>query len=261
MSPSRHALRGRGIVVTRPAPQSAVLARLIEAAGGRVLLYPMIEIVPVAGAALDSLVDTLERFDLAIFISRNAVEQGLARVAQRRTWPAGLAVAAVGNGTRTALEARGFVDVLAPLDAGGSESLLALLMPPVLDVRGKRVAIFRGVGGRELLERGLRERGAAVECIECYRRKAPDTDLRPLMEEWSRGRMHAIAVSSGAALANLAGLLGDPGRELLAATPVFVPHPRVVEEARARGVAQAVVAGPADADVIRALVAYFSRAG
>ena len=37
-------LAGRGIVVTRPRDQAAGLAALIEAAGGRALLYPAIEI-------------------------------------------------------------------------------------------------------------------------------------------------------------------------------------------------------------------------
>lgn len=261
MSSPRQALRGRGVVVTRPAQQAAALARLIEDAGGQALLYPMIEIEPAAGATLDALIHVLERFDLAIFISRNAVEQGLASVAQRRDWPAGLAVAAVGGGTRDALEARGFTNVIAPQGPGGSESLLVLLAPPVMDVRGKRIAIFRGTGGRELLERSLRERGAVVEYAECYRRKAPQTDVRPLIDAWSCGRVHAVAVSSGEALANFAGLLGGSGRAQLSATPLFVPHSRVAEDARALGVAEAIVAGPVDEDMVRAMVAYFCRAG
>ena len=189
MKSSSQALRGRGVIVTRPARQAAGLARLIEALGGLALLYPMIEIEPETGAGLDSVIDTLERFDLAIFISRNAVEQGVARVAQRRDWPAGLAVAAIGSGTRMALEAHGFSNVVAPRGQGGSESLLALLVPPLMDVSGKRVVIFRGAGGRQLLELTLRERGAAVVYAECYSRKAPQTDVRQAIDAWSHGRV------------------------------------------------------------------------
>jgi len=240
--------------------QAAGLVQLIEDAGGRALVYPMIEIEPVANAVLDALVDMLERFDLAVFVSRNAVEQGLARVARSRVWPPGIAVAAVGSGTRAALEARGFANVLAPRDSGGSESLLALLTPPVMNVRGKRIAIFRGTGGRELLAHTLRERGAVVEYAECYSRRAPQMDLRPLIDAWSNGRVHAVAISSGEALVNLAALLGDAGGKLLASTPMFVPHPRVADDARARGIGEALLAGPADEDVAGALVAYFCSA-
>jgi len=253
-------LRGRGIVVTRPALQAAGLVRLIEDAGGRALIYPMIEIEPVANAVPDALVETLERFDLAVFVSRNAVEQGLARVARSRVWPSNVAVAAVGSGTRAELEARGFTNVLAPGDSGGSESLLALLTPPVMNVRGKRIAIFRGIGGRELLAHTLRQRGAVVEYAECYRRKVPHVDLRPLIEAWSNGHVHAVAISSGEALVNLAALLGAAGGNLLASTPLFVPHPRVADEARAQGIGEPLLAGPADEDVADAMVAYFCGA-
>lgn len=261
MSPAQQALRGRGIVITRPAQQAAALARLVEQAGGRALLYPMIEIEPVNSAGLDALIDSLEKFDLAIFISRNAVEQGLARVARRRDWPGTLAVAAVGGGTRAALESRGFRSVLSPPGTGGSESLLALLEPPVMNVSGRKIVIFRGSGGRELLQSTLRERGACVAYAECYLRSSPQTDVRPLVAAWARGGVHAIAVSSGEALANFAAKLGAAELALLSATPLFVPHSRVAEAARALNVAETIVAGPADADLVRGLVAYFGRAG
>ena len=56
-------------------------------------------------------------------------------------------------------------------------------------------------------------------------------------------------------LANLAARLGETARTLLVALPVFVPHPRVAEQARALGVADVVVSGAADEDVLAALVA------
>jgi uroporphyrinogen-III synthase len=47
----------------------------------------------------------------------------------------------------------------------------------------------------------------------------------------------------------------DPA--LLKSVPLFVPHPRVAREARARGARQVVVAGPADEEMLARLVAYF----
>ena len=74
-------LAGRGIVVTRPRDQAAGLAALIEAAGGRALLYPAIEIedLPDPAAARNVLRD-LERLDLAIFVSPTAVRKALSLI-------------------------------------------------------------------------------------------------------------------------------------------------------------------------------------
>jgi uroporphyrinogen-III synthase len=60
-------LAGRGIVVTRPREQAAGLARLVEAAGGKALLFPAIEI-----RALDCPL-SLQEYDLAIYVSPAAV--------------------------------------------------------------------------------------------------------------------------------------------------------------------------------------------
>lgn len=257
-SPTRP-LAGRTIVITRPERQIADLAGLIENAGGNALRFPAIEIESVGSPALDSVIDRLVSFDLAIFISRNAVEQGLARVRERRTWPTALAVAAVGEGTRRVLEAQGIANVFSPDGPADSEAVLAHAQ--LRSVAGKRIVIFRGEGGRELLATTLRERGASVEYAECYRRRIPASDPRPLIAQLSRGEVDAIVVSSGEGLANFAALLGEPARALLAAAPLFVPHRRVAEQARALGVADAIVAGVANAALLAALVAYFRRAG
>jgi uroporphyrinogen-III synthase len=252
-------LGARSIVVTRPRSQAETLAALIESAGGRALRYPAIEIEPVDGPALSAVIAALGTFDLAIFISRNAVDQGLARVRAHGAWPAGLAVAAVGAGTRRALESQGMTGVIAPPGPADSEALLGLLPPEM--VAGRRVVVFRGEGGREMIASTLRARDATVEYAECYRRLRPATDMRPLIAEWSRGAVHAVTVSSGEALANLAALLGNDGSGLLAVTPLFVPHARVGEDARVLGIRQVEVAGPADDEMLAALVAYFGRAG
>ena len=70
-------LAGRGIVITRPDRQAAGLAALIDAAGGHALRYATIEIEPLRTARLDALLGRLADYDVLVFISRNAVEQGL----------------------------------------------------------------------------------------------------------------------------------------------------------------------------------------
>ena len=64
----RKPLAGRGIVVTRPAHQAAHLVELITAAGGKPILFPVIEIVAVGDPQpLRALIDRLDQFDIAIF--------------------------------------------------------------------------------------------------------------------------------------------------------------------------------------------------
>ena len=256
MSPT--ALAGRRVVVTRPAGQAAHLAELIRKAGGEPLLFPVLEIFDAGDAPrLNALIERLETFDLAIFISANAVNKALALVRARRVWPVGLRVATVGCGSARELQRHGFAEVLVPAMRFDSEGLLAL--PELQQVAGKRVVIFRGEGGRELLRATLAGRGALVEYAECYRRGRPNTDPAPLLALCAQGGIDAISVTSVEGLRNLHEMLAEPGRECLRNTPLFAPHERITASARALGVRTAVLTGPGDAGLIAGLSAFFAK--
>jgi len=250
-------LQGRRIVVTRPSGQSEGLAALVREAGGEALSIPAIEIRPLEDTApFLELAARLASFDLAIFVSRNAVEGALDLIAKSGlAWPAKLRVATVGQGSRSALQARGFARVIAPSAQSDSEALLAL--PELARVRGWRVVIFRGDAGRALLGAELERRGAEVVYAACYRRVRPSSE--GLARAWAAG-VDAVTVSSGEGLANFLGMLGPQAVARLGRLPVFVPHPRVAEEARRSGVENAVLGGPGNAEMAAALVAYFGAA-
>lgn len=254
-APRAAPLAGKRIVITRPAGQAEQLARLVREAGGEPLLVPAIEIRPLEDPApFHALAQRLEDFELAIFVSRNAVRSALALLAGR-PWPARLKAATVGQGSREELEHFGFANVIAPAAQSDSEALLAL--PALAEVRGRRVVIFRGDAGRQLLGEELERRGATVEYAACYRRVRPAGE--GLAALWARG-VDAVALSSAEGLANLVAMLGDGAIAKLAAVALFVPHQRVAREAARRGLRRAVVAGPRDAEVAAALVAYFGGA-
>lgn len=252
-------LAGKRIVITRPGAQAEALAQLVREAGGEPLCVPAIEILPLADPApFHDLAGRLASFDLAIFVSRNAVRSALALLRARpggMAWPAALKVATVGQGSREELEREGFAGVIAPAARSDSEALLAL--PELAPMRGKRVLIFRGEGGRALLGEELARRGASVEYATCYRRVRPASGK--LSELWARG-VDAVAVSSAEGLANFLDMLGDDAVARLDAVALFVPHARVAQEAAKRGLARAIVAGPRDAQVAAALVAHFGGA-
>ena len=248
-------LAGRRIIVTRPKGQAEALAALIRQEGGEALSIPAIEIRPLADpAAFQVFADRLESFDLAIFVSGNAVRSALALL-RGRPWPAHLKVATVGSASRHALEDSGFSGVIAPAAQPDSEGLLAL--PEMAAVRGKRVAILRGDAGRELLGEELARRGAAVEYVACYRRVRPEAG--ELAHAWDRG-VDAVTISSSEGLANFLDMLGADAVARLARVALFVPHARVAEDAARRGLRAAIVAGPGNAEMAAALVAYFGGA-
>src|SRR5258705_5237138 len=102
----RSPLAGKGIVVTRPAHQAQALVRSIEGAGGRAIRFPVIEIRDVEDLGpFMQLVDRLDEYDFAIFISPNSVERSMKLIsARRRTLPPRLKIATVGGGSARALQ-------------------------------------------------------------------------------------------------------------------------------------------------------------
>lgn len=238
-------LAGRGVVITRPLELAAPFARLLERRGARAIVFPAIEIQPLpAPATLARLAD----YDMAVFVSPSAVRVALAA---QPSWPPRLA-AAVGAGTRRQLELTGAQAIIAPPAGADSEALLAL--PEMQSLRGKRVLIVRGEGGRELLAQSLAAHGALVEHAVCYRRARPAADAAPLVAAWRRGELHALTVFSSEALDNFSAM---GAADLIAALPVFVPHQRIASHARERGAREVVVAAGGDDDVLERLVAYF----
>ena len=249
-------LAGKGVVVTRPAQQAGRLARLIEEAGGKPLLFPAIEIRDASdlGAFLRA-VDRLDDFDLAVFISPNALERALTLIRGRRELPPRLRIAAIGGSSVRALERHGVTGVIAPQGRYDSEALLERSELAT----AHRVVIFRGEGGREHLGDALRARGAEVEYAECYARIRPATDPAPLLQAWSGGGVHAVTATSSEGLRNFAEMIGEQGREGLTRTPVFVPHPRIAEAGRGLRIRTVVVTGAGDEGILEGLQAYFRR--
>ncbi len=244
------------MLVTRPPAQARNLSELIAQAGGTPVAFPALEIrAPANPAALQPTLGQLASFDWLIFISPTAVEQSLAWLGGAAALSAGPRLAAVGKSTRRALARRGIENAIAPEGGGDSEALLD--MAPLQQVNGQRILIVRGEGGREWLAETLRQRGAEVSYAECYRRVRPDVDPTALLQRWTRGGIAAVTVTSSESLDNLYAMLGADGRALLESTPMFALHPRIADEAGARGVKQVVVAGPGDEALLRSLIDWF----
>jgi uroporphyrinogen-III synthase len=237
------------VVVTRPARQAAAFAQKLAALGANAVVFPAIVILPPDDRkALESVHEHLHEYDFAVFVSANAVEYG-APPADR--WPSKLVALAPGPGTIEALASAGITNARMPESTFDSEGLVAL--PELGDLRGRRVVVFRGERGRELLAETLRERGARVDTVACYRRAVPASGAQGLVEALRERRAHVLTFTSSEGLDNLCAVAGDEGRRLLAALPAFVPHPRIAQRAREYGL-RTIVTPAGDAGLIAGLL-------
>lgn len=230
-------------MVTRAAHQSAPLCELVRSHGGHPVVFPALEILPPENLdAAQSQLAQLDRFDIAIFISPNAVNHGLAML-EKRTRLNNLKIAAVGKSTACALEQAGLTVDITPTDRFDSEALLAC--PELYRVKGIKIIIFRGNGGRPLLGDTLQQRGAVVTYAEVYRRSCPAADPAGLLSGWST-TVQVVTATSIDILNNLAILLGSEGAEKLHRTPLLVVSERMRVEAQKLGCQNIILAQRAD---------------
>lgn len=244
-------LSGITVLLTRPAAQSAALASAIMAQGGKVCELPLIEIEPVtdieACETIKSMILNLDHYYAAIFISTNAAKIGMDWI--DKFWPqlpTGLSAYAVGPGTMQVLKEFDWPVFMS--DKGvTSEDLLAL--PGLRQVDGKKIALFRGVGGRELLAETLRARGASVDYLELYHRHTPDYSQDVLADLIRDQHINVIVVSSAQILDVLLHSLHQDISEL-DTIPLIVPSERVRQRALDAGLNIVINAGGADESAV-----------
>lgn len=223
-------LSGLGIAITRPTGQAKKLTQLITSAGGTIITYPLIEIVALDDyTVFEHVITDITGYDWIIFISSNAVQNGMPRILKNKTTSLGipkhLKFAAIGPITAQNLNNFGVDKVLIPEGRFDSESLLSLA--EMQDMQGKKVMIVRGIGGRDVLGNALTSRGALVRFAECYRRINPQTNCDVLAQAYAKQQLHAIVVTSSEAMRHLLDLASET--EWLKHVTLCVNHARVAE--------------------------------
>jgi uroporphyrinogen-III synthase len=258
-APAAGPLQGCGVLVTRPAHQAKDLCQRIEQQGGRAIPFPVLEIkAPDDLRPLEACAAQLDEFDVAIFISANAVERALPPILEQRDWPADVRIAVIGKRSAEALETFGLRADLCPTDRFNSEALLEL--DALQDVAGQNFMIFRGNGGREYLADTLRARGAQVRYVEAYRRARPETDSSELLQAWRSGEIDLVQINSVESLENLFAMLDEEGQALLRETPLLIVSERMIPVVTRLGFTQAplLAANATDEAVLAALLDWHS---
>ena len=123
---------------------------------------------------------------------------------------------------------------------------------------------MRGSDGRELLADTLRERGARVQYLSVYERRATQhapAEVSSLAMRWRAGEVSQVLVMSVQSLTNLLHILPAADHELLRQTRLVTPSKRVIQTASEQlpGISTTLAGGPRTGDVIRALAAAGSR--
>ncbi len=227
-------LAGQVVVNTRPAHQQADLTAMLEAEGATVLPFPAIEIELVADAAARELADRIADFDILLFVSRNAVDGAFALLD-----PAALGVAqrfgVIGAATRAALAERigRRGERLIESEPYNSEALLEA--DALQQVGGRRIAIFRGQAGRNLLGDELARRGATVEYAEVYRRARPRVNDDAFAVLAAGASPTVVVLTSGEGMRNLMAIVDATARTRLCALPWLLISERMRESARELG--------------------------
>jgi uroporphyrinogen-III synthase len=248
------------VVITRPRAQAAGLARAVEALGRTPVLLPLLEISALEDQSeLERVLGRLADYALVAFVSPNAIDAVFTRITQ---WPAGVTLAVLGEGSRTALARHGIdgasAAIVSPPDPARSDSEHLLGALDLAALAGRRVLIVRGDGGRELMADALRAAGALVETVAAYRRQVPrlTPELARSLDSLLAQQNDWIITSSEA----LRGLM-----DLVRALPVsdavakmqqqhlIVPHARIAETARALGLARVTLTGSGDERLLAAL--------
>lgn len=188
------------VIVTRPAAAGDRLHRRLIAGGWEALWCPAFDIGPASDPrAAGAMLQALQRFDLVVFVSPNAVRATMALI--EPPWPAGVAIGAVGDATAAAVRAElalsAETPVIAPAgDAAGSEAFWAAWTDSGRVAR--RVLILRAQHGREWLAERFSAGGAEVEVLPVYTRveHSLDSTARTLLRQAMAEHRSPIAVIS-----------------------------------------------------------------
>ena len=259
--PSTGVLHGLCILNTRPAHQQADLQALLEADGARVLSFPSIEIVTVEPTAFhQNLATKIEQYQIAIFVSRNAVD-GAFEFLGTDSLPQDLKLAVIGEGTYQAL-AKKVVDLDRRLIRSEPYNSEGLLTAEALQrVDGKNILIFRGQQGRTLLSETLGERGAIVDHCEVYRRRAPNYAAAEFPRLCAGSFPSLVLFTSSEGMSNLVGLLDESSRLNLLSCPWLLISERMRESAVNLGHNAVIIIAPkaSDAGIHQAICEWAQR--
>ncbi len=253
MSRARPPLEDTVVLVTRPATRTSALCRRIREAGGRPVVLPALVVTALPP------IKSPRPADYYIFLSAHAVEHGLPHLRAHIPAMNRAVVLAVGPATAAALNAAGIRNVeTPPTGPAGSEGLLATPCLEAGAVQNRRVILICGVGGRMMLAKELRARGAQVERLEVYRREPAQSDIAGAIRAGGGRRPEVAVITSVEGMESLSRLIRTQRQEWLFAVPLVALSERIAAERLRCGFTAAAYIAPSAGDdgLVAALLEY-----
>ena len=213
----RRPLFGRRVVVTRPRPQVARFAALLEAYGAEVVALPTIRLeAPDDVGPLDAAIGNLRSFGWVVFTSANGVAAFRERLLAAGLDARALAearLAAIGPETAEALARIGLRADVVP-DEYRAEGLVETLRRHVS--AGTAMLLVRAAEARDVLPRELRALGARVTIAPAYRTVAVKEGADHVAGLLEARRVDVVTFTSASTVRGFMALLGpDEVRRLL----------------------------------------------
>lgn len=238
MTQSLHGLR---VLNTRPKDQAPALSQQIMEAGGVAIECPTLEIIPTNTNWVVSLPD-LATVKVALFISANAVHHCFKALRLHQiTWPLHIKLIAIGQATAAALAVYGLQGAEVPQHPD-SDHLLKL--KTVDQLKNKTVLLFKGQGGRQLIEMGLKERGAHVLPVIVYERVIPAIPRDNIELLWRQDLVDIVLLTSEQSMHNLFEMFGKEAHAWLKGKPCLVISDRLARCAKLSGMQNILICHP-----------------
>jgi len=239
-------LAGRVVLVTRPGPQGASLARRLRGLGADAIEAPTIAVEgPGRGGDLDDAIRDAARgrFAWTVFTSAAGVRVWFERVEALVVGPPASAVAAVGEATADSLRAAGVRPSLVPAEF--TTEALAAAFPE----GAGRVLLARADLATGALEEALRAKGWDPVRVDAYRVRLAEALPASVADALREGRVDAATFTSPSTVEGFVRLADGPRPLAVCIGPV------TAEAARRAGLEVAAEAVPhTEEGLVEALV-------
>jgi uroporphyrinogen-III synthase len=234
-------LKGLRILNTRPKKQAKSLNNAIKNANGITIECPTIEIKATSNAWVNTLPD-LKKVNHAIFISANAVHYCFTQLRLHTiNWPEHINVIAIGQASAKALNEFNIAVNYVP-ETPDSEHLLTLNI--LQQLNDQTILLFKGEGGRELIEERLLQQGAKVIRLEVYKRKLPKINHQFINSVWRDDLVDIILLTSEQSILNLFKMFSKEAHHWLQEKPCLVISERLAKSAASFGIKKIIISHP-----------------
>ena len=195
------------VLLTRQQRYLGNMAAILQRLDYQATHIPTIDIEPNYDADFSTVFGSFSDYTDILFVSRSAVEVGMAMIEEQGGIPDGVRVMAMGAETAKQLYRYG-VDALFPSTGTGAKALLKVKQ--LQDLKNRSILVVRGDVGLDWPAQEMRDRGAQVDEAYCYKQSLPESSGDLLTRTLKLGApLECVFAHSSGSLNNLMELAQD----------------------------------------------------